>query len=184
MTNELSLLPNGRLFVFTGTVLYVCSLTSASTSFQGWDDVTKQLLEMTSWHTQMESRPSLRPSSCRPEREDCAVTHHLFVGRRAAGNVVLTHDGSHTGASEQEGGSVCTVWKIESGWVVVGFFFLLWGGGPRKRVLLVARNPYHLTHTHEQVELQCVPVSLLILFPLPPPFLFTVPINAIPSCYL
>lgn len=76
------------------------------------------------------------------------MTHHLFVGRRAAGNVVLTHDGFHTRPPEQGGRKkrekkrkeresetgrerereknedeeVCTC-KRESGWVVLFFIF-------------------------------------------------------------
>lgn len=168
-------------------LLSVCTFTSALTP-SGEDEVTLQLLDVTSSHIQKESRPSLKLSPCQLKKRE-GERPWLIISlslRRAAGNAVLTHDGFHTRASEQERGrgSVYTVCKRESGCMVgvgvmVGLSKREIFVGSKKSISPLSKD----THTNE-VELQCVPVSLLILFPLPPPFHFTGPINAIPGCYL
>lgn len=61
------------------------------------DEVTGQLLGIAQLHTQMESRPSLRPSLRWPRRRDCTVTHPFFCGWCCSNTWWISHQGAGAG---------------------------------------------------------------------------------------
>lgn len=127
------------------------------------------------------------PWWCRPTRKHSGVSHYHFMGICAVGNIVLTHGGFHTRASEQDGRARKTENEREErmrngvfvrqrgresdGW----WFFFRWGprefvGGKKSKPPL-SKVPYRPSHTCRS-GVAVRPVSLLILFPLPPSISF------------
>lgn len=85
-----------------GWCLLIFTVDASSDLFR-WEtgEVTGQVLGIAQLHTQMQSRPSPRPSSsCWPRRQGCTVTHRFFCGWCRSNTWWSSHQGAGAGWEE------------------------------------------------------------------------------------